>query len=305
MPANTHLAHLSDTLLVWAVFGYAAAMLGYAAEFAFGRRSGTGSPRAERAGRAAVVLTVLAWAVHVGSVVTRGFAAHRVPWGNMYEFSSMVSLVAVTVFLVLLKRSNARFLGAFVMAPVVLYLGLAGTVLYAKAGPLVPALNSYWIKIHVVAAITASGAFMVSGVVTVLYLLKERFERRTSLGPGTASVTEFSGAGLMRWLPAADKLDRIAHRIITFAFPVWTFAIIAGAIWAEQAWSRYWGWDPKETWSFITWLAYAAYLHARATAGWRGRRAAVLSLIGFACLMVDYYVVNTVITGLHSYAGVS
>jgi cytochrome c-type biogenesis protein CcsB len=250
----------------------------------------------------------------------------------MYEFSVMVTLVAVTVYLLLLARQPVRYLGAFVMAPVVLYLGLAGTVLYAAPGPLVPALNSYWIKIHVVAAIIATGAFMVSAVVTVLYLLKERWERglpslrvalrqrlrsplhptRVSLGPGTAAVAEMelpqttrSGGGLMQSLPAAAKLDRLAYRIITFAFPVWTFAIIAGAIWAEQAWSRYWGWDPKETWSFITWLGYAAYLHARATAGWRGRRAALLSLIAFACLMVDYYVVNTVITGLHSYAGIS
>jgi cytochrome c-type biogenesis protein CcsB len=295
---------------VWAVGAYALAMLGYAAEFAFKRA---------RVGHVAVALTVVGWAVHVGSVVTRGFAAHRVPWGNMYEFSSMVSLVAVTVFLALLSRQQVRFLGAFVMAPVVLYLGLAGTVLYANAGPLVPALNSYWIKIHVVAAITASGAFMVSGVVTVLYLLKERWERRNptlSLGPGAAAAVEVGAPpsqpmelsprrGLMAWLPASDVLDRLAYRVIAFAFPVWTFAIIAGAIWAEQAWSRYWGWDPKETWSFITWLSYAAYLHARATAGWRGRRAAVLSLIGFGALMVDYYVVNTVISGLHSYAGVS
>jgi len=304
-------------------------MLGYAAEFAFRRRLaqpasatptwGGSRDRSRIAGYVAVGLTVIGWAVHLGSVVTRGFAAHRVPWGNMYEFSSMVSLVAVTVFLALLTRQPVRFLGAFVMAPVVLYLGLAGTVLYADAGPLVPALNSYWIKIHVVAAITASGAFMVSGVVTVLYLLKERWERRTpevSLGPGAAAAVEVGAPpaspvdvpirrGLMAWLPASDVLDRLAYRIVAFAFPVWTFAIIAGAIWAEQAWSRYWGWDPKETWSFITWLSYAAYLHARATAGWRGRRAAVLSLIGFGALMVDYYVVNTVITGLHSYAGVS
>jgi cytochrome c-type biogenesis protein CcsB len=307
VPANAHLAHVSDVMLVWAVSGYALAMLGYAAEFAFGRRAAP--PKARLAG-------------HVASVVTRGFAAHRVPWGNMYEFSSMVALVAVTVYLVLLTRQPVRFLGAFVMAPVVLYLGLAGTVLYAKAGPLVPALNSYWIKIHVVAAITASGAFLVSGVITALYLLKDRWERRSmpSLGPGAAAAVEVGAPpeeglaaetiaqrqrGLMPWLPPADALDRLAYRVIAFAFPVWTFAVIAGAIWAEQAWSRYWGWDPKETWSFITWLAYAAYLHARATAGWRGRRAAVLSLVGVGCLLVDYYVVNTVITGLHSYAGVS
>jgi cytochrome c-type biogenesis protein CcsB len=339
---NLHLAHVSDVLLTWAVFCYAIAMLGYAAEFAAGRRAearessealpGNGSGRSRRIGLAAVAITIAGWGAHVAAVVTRGFAVHRVPWGNMYEFSVMVTLVAVTVYLLLLVRQPVRYLGAFVMAPVVLYLGLAGTVLYAAPGPLVPALNSYWIKIHVVAAIIATGAFMVSGVVTVLYLLKERWERglpslrmalrqrlraplhptRASLGPGTAAVAEMelppatrSGGGLMQSLPAAAKLDRLAYRIITFAFPVWTFAIIAGAIWAEQAWSRYWGWDPKETWSFITWLGYAAYLHARATAGWRGRRAATLSLVAFGCLMVDYYVVNTVITGLHSYAGIS
>ncbi|HEX3907906.1 MAG TPA: c-type cytochrome biogenesis protein CcsB [Mycobacteriales bacterium] len=337
MPANLHLAHTSDVLLTWAVFCYAIAMLGYAAEFAAGRRAeardgsqavaGNGSPRSRQLGYAAVALTVLGWGFHLSSVVTRGVAVHRVPWGNMYEFSLMVTLVAVTLYLVLLARQKVRYLGAFVMAPVVLYLGLAGTVLYAAPGPLVPALNSYWIKIHVVAAILATGSFLVSGVVTVLYLFKERWERglpplrvalrqrlrspmhptRVSLGPGTAAAVEMGAArgGLMRSLPAAESLDRLAYRIITFAFPVWTFAIIAGAIWAEQAWSRYWGWDPKETWSFITWLGYAAYLHARATAGWRGRRAATLSLIAFACLLVDYYVVNTVITGLHSYAGIS
>jgi cytochrome c-type biogenesis protein CcsB len=317
------LAHTSDRLLFWAVLAYAISMLGYAAEFAFDRRSARaadstrGRSRSRGAGMAAVALTVAGWALHVGSVTTRGLSVHRVPWGNMYEFSSMVSLVAVTVFLVLLTRQPVRFLGLFVMAPVVLYLGLAGTVLYANAGPLVPALNSYWIKIHVVAAITASGAFMVSGVLTVLYLLKSRWERRAvSLGPGAAAAVEVGapptedlgdrrGRGLIAWLPEAARLDRLAYGVVSFAFPIWTFAIIAGAIWAEQAWSRAWGWDPKETWSLITWLAYAAYLHARATAGWRGHRAAVLSLIGFGALMVDYYVVNTVITGLHSYAGIS
>jgi cytochrome c-type biogenesis protein CcsB len=340
---NLHLAHISDVLLTWAVFSYAFAMMGYAAEFAATRRIqarpvaggpdqtgvwGGGSNRAKRVGQVAIALTVVGWGCHLAAVITRGLAVHRVPWGNMYEFSCMVTLVAVTIYLgLLLGRESARFLGAFIMAPVVLYLGLAGTVLYAAPGPLQPALQSYWIKIHVVAAITATGAFMVSGVVTVLYLLKERWERgepplrhvigrrlrsplhpqRVSLGPGTAAVAELNArrSGLMQSLPSSESLDRLAYRIITFAFPVWTFAIIAGAIWAEQAWSRYWGWDPKETWSFITWLGYAAYLHARATAGWRGRRAATLSLIAFGALMVDYYVVNTVITGLHSYAGLN
>jgi cytochrome c-type biogenesis protein CcsB len=319
VPANLHLAHVSDVLLFWTVIAYSSAMLGYAAEFAFGRRArarGASTRAAENVGRAAVGVTVVGWLLHIASVTTRGVAAHRVPWGNMYEFSSMVSLVAVTVFLVLLVRQRVRWLGLFVMLPVVLYLAIAGTFLYAKAGPLVPALNDYWIKIHVVLAITASGAFMVSGVVTVLYLLKERWERQSalSLGPGAAAAIEVGAPpsdpitprrGLLAWLPSSTVLDRLAYKAVVFAFPVWTLAIITGAIWASQAWSRAWGWDPKETWSFITWLAYAAYLHARATAGWRGRRAAVLSLVGFAALMVDYYVVNTVITGLHSYAGVS
>jgi cytochrome c-type biogenesis protein CcsB len=303
---NVSLAHASDVLFTWTVLVYALAMVGYSVEFAFARIArtrGDQTGRAERIGRVAVGVTVAGWLLHIGSVVTRGLAVNRVPWGNMYEFSTMVALVAVTVFLALLLRQPVRFLGAFVMTPVVLYLGLAGTVLYAPAAPLQPILNSYWIKIHVVAAITASGAFMVSGVITLLYLTRTWLDRRASIGPGTAAAIEYGG--LSRWLPSADRLDRLAYKVIGFAFPVWTFAIIAGAIWAKYAWSRYWGWDPKETWSFITWVAYAAYLHARATAGWKGKRAAVLSLVGFSCLMVDYYVVNTVISGLHSYAGVS
>ncbi|MGI8697953.1 MAG: c-type cytochrome biogenesis protein CcsB [Mycobacteriales bacterium] len=244
----------------------------------------------------ALALTVLGWGAHVGSVVTRGMAAHRVPWGNMYEFSSTVALAAVTAFLVLTTRERVRYLGAFVLFPVVLYLGLAGTVLYVPAAPLVPALQSYWIKIHVVAAVSASGIFMVGAVVTALYLLRSRLEALVTAGrrPG---LSRLAGP-----LPSAAALDRTAYRVIAFAFPVWTFAVIAGAIWAEAAWGRYWGWDPKETWSFITWVIYAGYLHARATAGWKGTRAAGIALVGFAALMIDYYAVNIWIVGLHSYA---
>jgi len=246
----------------------------------------------------ALALTGIGWGLHVGSAVTRGLAAHRVPWGNMYEFSSMVALAAVTAFLVLVSRERVRSLGAFVLLPVVLYLGLAGTVLYVPAGPLVPALNSYWIKIHVVAAVSASGILMLGAVVTVLYLVRSRFEALSKAGrrPG---VSRLAGP-----LPSAAALDRTAYRLIAFGFPVWTFAVIAGAIWAEAAWGRYWGWDPKETWSFITWVIYAGYLHARATAGWKGTRAAGIGLVGFAALMIDYYAVNMWIVGLHSYAGV-
>ena len=308
---DVSLAHASDAFFKWTVLVYAIAMFGYSAEFAFARiaRSRAEKPAqydrrisAEQIGRAAVGLTVVGWLLHIGSVVTRGWAVGRVPWGNMYEFSTMVALVAVTVFLALLLRQPVRFLGVFVMTPVVLYLGLAGTVLYVPAAPLQPILNSYWIKIHVVAAITASGAFMVSGVITMLYLTRTWLDRRASMGPGTAAAMEYHG--FARWLPSADRLDRLTYKVIGFAFPVWTFAVIAGAIWAENAWGRYWGWDPKETWAFITWLVYACYLHARATAGWRGRKAAYLALLGYSTFLFNYLVVNIFLVGLHSYAGV-
>jgi cytochrome c-type biogenesis protein CcsB len=319
-------AHLSDSLLFVAVLVYTVAMLAYAADAASRRANrllsvdattevlvGAGGPpvvldpapdgarageASGRAGRFGLALTAAGWLVHLTSVVTRGIAAGRVPWGNMYEFSSAAALVAVTGFLLLVLRGRIdKSLGAFVMLPVVLYLGLAGTVLYTKAGPLVPALNSYWIKIHVAAAVTASGAFLLSGVIALLYLLRARFDARTDVGqPVRFPVT------LGRVLPAAGALDRAAYVVIAFAFPVWTFAIIAGAIWAEAAWGRYWGWDPKETWSFITWVLYAGYLHSRATAGWKGRKAAWVAVAAAAALIVDYYVVNIFVVGLHSYA---
>ncbi|GAC1443207.1 MAG: hypothetical protein NVSMB55_16210 [Mycobacteriales bacterium] len=319
------MAHLSDSLLFVAVLVYALAMLGYAADAASRRADrvlatpaavlvGAGGPpvtvtapppiatrprpASTVAGRAALGLTGIGWLAHITSVVTRGVAAGRVPWGNMYEFSCAAALVAVTGFLVLVARGRVdKSLGAFVMLPVVLYLGLAGTVLYTKVGPLVPALNSYWIKIHVAAAVTASGAFLLSGVLALLYLLRNRFDARTDVGQPVRFPVS-----LGRSLPAAGSLDRAAYVVIAFAFPVWTFAIIAGAIWAEAAWGRYWGWDPKETWSFITWVLYAGYLHARATAGWKGRKAAWVSVAAASALIVDYYVVNIFVVGLHSYA---
>jgi len=323
-------AALSDRLFLLTVLIDSAAMVAWAADLAFRRREvsiirlsdavparqlvGAGAPvppagrdparptgslarTAESApaddrwglpARVALVLTGAGWLAHLASIVTRGLAARRVPWGNMFEFSTVVAFVAVTAFLVLLVRERARWLGVFVLLPVVLYLGFAGVVLYAPAAPLVPALNSYWLKIHVVAAMSATGLFFVSGVGAILYLVKLRKP----------------DAPVMSRLPAVDQLDRVTYGVIALSFPIWTFAVIAGAIWAESAWGRYWGWDPKETWSFITWVIYAGYLHARATAGWKGKRAAWFAVAAFAALIVNYYVVNMYIIGLHSYAGV-
>jgi cytochrome c-type biogenesis protein CcsB len=248
--------------------------------------------------RGALLLTAAGLITHILGIVTRGLSEHRIPWGNMYEFVTAITCAAVIAFLVVAFRYRAHSIGLFVMTPVVLGLGLCATVLYTAAGPLVPALHSYWIAIHVTSAIVATGAFIVSAVLTVIYLVVTRHAKR----PGADSTA--LGA-LLRHLPSAQALDRLSYRTIVFAFPVWTFAIIAGAIWADEAWGRYWGWDPKETWAFITWVVYAGYLHARATAGWRGRAAAYIQLVGFACLMFNLIGVNIWITGLHSYAGIN
>jgi cytochrome c-type biogenesis protein CcsB len=257
------------------------------------------------AGAAAAVLTIVGLLLHGGVLLTRALAAHRVPWGNMYEFAISVCFIAVLAWLVVMTRQargegrvSVRHLGAFVMLPVVLLLGLAGTVLYTPVVPLVPALNSYWLWIHVSAAVIASGVFLVSFVTATLYLIREKHDRVTAAG-GTLRFPATLGSRF----PQAETLERTTFRTIAFAFPVWTFATIAGAIWAEAAWSRYWGWDPKETWAFIAWVIYAAYLHARATAGWRGRGAAWIAVLGWAAMMINLFGVNLVITGLHSYAG--
>ncbi|MES9539142.1 c-type cytochrome biogenesis protein CcsB [Actinomadura sp. NPDC000600] len=242
--------------------------------------------------RLAVLLNVLGWGAHLGVLVTRGLAANRWPWGNMYEFLTAIAFAAVTAFMVVMFRYRARFLGAFVMAAAVIALGVANIWLYDSVGPVSPALNSYWIAIHVTAAIIATGAFTVAGAATVLYLVKERAESRGGVADG----------GVLSRLPSVESLDRLSMRVTMFAFPIWTAAIIMGAIWADQAWGRYWGWDPKEIWSFVTWVIYAAYLHARATAGWKGRKAAILSLVAFAALLFNFFGVNYMFSGLHSYA---
>jgi cytochrome c-type biogenesis protein CcsB len=261
-----------------------------------------GGSRGDRLGRLAVGLTLLGLLVHAGSVVLRGVAAGRVPWGNMYEFSSAVGVVAVVAFLVVLARQpQLRYLGMFVMLPVIILMFLAGTVLYTKAAPLVAALRSYWLAIHVTAAVLATGIFMVSFVATALYLVRARWDRMVAAG---RQPTRFPAT--LGWrLPEAEVLDRVAYRTVAFGFPIWTFGIIAGAIWAEAAWSRYWGWDPKETWAFIAWVIYACYLHARATAGWRGSKAAWINVLAFSAMIFNFFIVNIVISGLHSYAGLS
>jgi len=247
--------------------------------------------------RLAFSLTCAGVAIHVSAIFTRGIAEDRVPWGNMYEFIAAFTCMAVLVLVAASIWYRAYYLGVFVLVPIVFGLGIDLTVLYTPAGSLVPALQSYWIAIHVTAMIVAIGLFIFGAVVTTLYLVADRSQRRAAAGQPSWS------AGILQHLPGSAVLDRLSYRAILFAFPVWTFGVMAGAIWADHAWGRYWGWDPKETWSFITWVVYAMFLHARATAGWRGRRAAWIQIAGFACLMFNVVGVNLFITGLHSYAG--
>ena len=249
--------------------------------------------------RLAVCLTAVGLAADIVGVVSRGLAVHRVPWGDMYEFVTTATCVAVIFFFVLMLRYRAYRLGLFVLGPVVVLLGLAETVIYTPAGQLPPALQSYWLAIHVTSITLATGAFVVAALLAITYLLADRHARRAAAGLPTRADAIFS------ILPVPKVIDQLAYRTVVFGFPLWTFGIIAGAIWADEAWGRYWGWDPTETWAFITWVVYAGYLHARATAGWRGRKSAYIQLIGFGCLLFNTIVVSILIKGLHSYAGLS
>jgi len=249
--------------------------------------------------QAAMALSAAGVLAHTAAVVTRGLAVHRAPWGNMYEFVTALTCVAAIFFLFVMIKYRAWTLGLFVMGAVVVALGLAETLIYTAAGQLVPALQSYWLSIHVTAMTLATGIFFVAAVLGVVYLAADRDAKRVAAGRAG------SGNGIMRRLPSVEQIDRLTYRTVMFGFPVWTFGVIAGAIWADQAWGRYWGWDPVETWAFITWVLYAAFLHARATAGWRGRRAHYIQLLGFTSLMFNILVVQVFIAGLHSYAGVS
>ncbi|EST31239.1 cytochrome C biogenesis protein [Streptomycetaceae bacterium MP113-05] len=259
-----------------------------------------GDEKGDLYGRMAISLTVLAFALHAGGVLTRALSVGRAPWANMYEFSTTFSMVIVGAYLgFLLAKKDIRWIGLPLVTTVLLDLGLATTWLYTESDQLVPALHSYWLWIHVSLAIVCGALFYLGFVASALYLFRDRYETKL-LGGGEPGA--FATSVLER-LPSSSSLDKFAYRVNAAVFPFWTFTIVAGAIWAGDAWGRYWGWDPKEVWSFITWVAYACYLHARATAGWKGRKAAYLALFAFACFLFNYYGVNVFFSGKHSYAG--
>ncbi|WP_183100647.1 c-type cytochrome biogenesis protein CcsB [Nocardioides pelophilus] len=242
--------------------------------------------------RLGFLLTCIAAAAHLVGLVGRGMAAepNRVPWGNMYEFTISGTFVVTVMYLGLYRRLKLGWMAPLVVAFVLTTLMVAVIWLHEPVQPLREALNSYWLVIHVISAVIATGAFTLGGIASIMYLVKMR-----------------AGDEATGWLgrvPGLDALDKLAYRVHAFAFPVWTFAVlITGPIWAHEAWSRYWNWDPKEVWAFITWVVYAGYLHARATAGWKGRNAAILALVGLATLWFNFIGVNYFSsTSQHAYA---
>lgn len=263
------------------------------ADPALGQAQGhlTARQRSETFGRMGLSLTVIGLACAISGVVARGIAAGRWPLGNMFEFTTMAMVIIVSAYLVLAKM-GMRWLGLPVTLLATVGNGLAVTVFYVAVAPLVPALHSVWFVIHITAAAISGSAFNIGGLVSILYLIKKRAEDRGTVG------------SVLARLPEAKRMDVIAYRVLAFAFPLWTFTIAAGAVWAEYAWGRYWGWDPKETWALVTWVIFACYLHARSTAGWKGSRAAMIALLGLAVFWFNFIGVNLLFAGLHSYAGI-
>ena len=244
--------------------------------------------------RIAVALTILAWVIHVAAVGLRAFAAGRVPWANLFEFTLTGSAIIVGIFLAAQLWRDLRFLGAYVTGVVVLLATLATVNFYVDVTPLPPPLQSAWLAIHVLVAMLATGFFAIGGGLSVVQLLQARRE-----GGKTQSMK------FLRSFPSSDALETTANRLVIVGFALWTFTLIAGAIWAERAWGRYWGWDTKEVWTFIIWVVFAGYVHARATRGWRGSRSAWLAIIGFAAVIFNFTIVNLFFAGLHSYSGLS
>lgn len=238
-----------------------------------------------------MALTWLGTAALLAGIALRGIAVGRPPLGNMYEFALAGTAFLLLGFLAWSVKKDVRWLGAFITAPAVLFLMLAALVYYTEASQLMPSLQSYWLSIHVTVATLSVGLFTIGFVITCLYLAQASREEKGRSG------------GFLRSLPDSKTLDRLSYGVHIIAFPLWMFTVLAGAIWAQEAWGHYWNWDPKEVWSLVIFVVYAAYLHSRVTVGWSGRKAATVVLIAFSCILINYGVVNVFFVGQHSYSG--
>ena len=264
-------------------------------------------------------LTVLGFLFHVGADITRGIAAGRVPWSNMYEFALTGTMLIVAVYLVVLFKYDLRFLGTFITGLVTVLLGGTAIWFYTTVVPLSDPLKSVWLVIHVFVASLATALFALAFALSVTQLLQARRERLAVAAEEARGAQQADAeastpadtapaktcARFLRTLPSADALESLAYRFAIIGFIFWTFTLIAGSIWANDAWGRYWGFDTKEVWTFVIWVLYAGYIHARATRGWRGTRSAWLSIVGFSAVMFNFTIVNMFFKGLHVYSGLS
>ena len=249
--------------------------------------------------RIGTALATLGFLFHLAGEVLRGIAAGRVPWSNMYEFAMTGTLLIVAVYLAVNIWFDLKFLGTFILGLVVVLLGGAATGFYVQVVPLSDPLKSVWLVIHVFVASLGTAFFALAFALSVFQLLQVRRETKAIAG------AEKPGPRFLKTLPSSERLEGLAYRFATIGFIFWTFTLIAGAIWANDAWGRYWGFDTKETWTFIIWVLYAGYIHARATRGWRGSRSAWLAIVGFSAVLFNFTIVNMFFKGLHVYSGLS
>lgn len=343
---NDQLAQFSNLLVVVSVVLYVLALLGFGADLAgvSQRRSdarlrdrelaavGTGSGGVTTTGASETVdsagskkaagqgmsarsfgfaMASVGAVMHAGAMVLRGLATDRVPWGNMYEFTMSSTAVLMILYLAFsVRRKDLRLLGTLVVLPVLIAMLVAQTWWIVPAAELTPSLqNSYWVVVHVGVAIMATALSGLGALIAVLQLLASKHEATllAKQRQGQSDPHHWGKVGVvLNKLPDAKALEALCFRVTALGFVCWTFTLIFGAIWANDAWGRYWNWDPKEVWTFVIWVVYAVYLHARATRGFRGAKAAWFALAGFACVVINYTVVNLwVNNSLHTYSGLN
>jgi cytochrome c-type biogenesis protein CcsB len=274
------------------IFVYFFSMVLYVSYLAF---------RSESLGKVATSVLLAGVGIETAAILLRWYESYqlgigRAPLTNLYESLVFFALTIAVVYLIMERKFGIKTAGAFVTPFPFLIMAYA-SLNPNEIQPLVPALQSNWLISHVVTCFIGYAAFAVSFGVSFLYLFKVRAER------GPARLRK--GDTLLDYLPESDLLDEVGYKTIAIGFPLLTIGIITGAFWANVAWGTYWSWDPKETWSLIVWLIYAAYLHARITKGWKGKKAALLSIVGFSATLFCYLGVNLILSGLHSYGGSS
>lgn len=271
-----NLLNVENLLFYLALFGYLISMFLFIILFV---------NKTEKWGVMGKNIMMVAFISHTLAIIVRTINAGRLPLSNQYEFASAFAWGIALCYLIFEKKYKLLAMGTFVSPILFLIIGYAA-MRDKTIRPLMPALDSKWLAIHVSLAILSYGAFAVAAGISAMYLLRDKF----------------SDNAFNKGIAEKEKLDEIAYRIIAFGFIFLSMVMIRGAIWAESAWGRYWAWDPKETWSFITWIIYAIYLHLRRSRGWQGKRAAIFAIVGFICVVFTYIGVNTFIPSLHSYA---